>query len=131
MSKGGVTGVLAENDNGDTISISAKAVIIATGGFTGNRKMLERYVPDVSTPGMAKLMYRGPAVDGRTGDGINMALEANASLAGMHTIAGNSPYLDHEPAIRQFRGPDHLQQTRLCIKPAVSVGQQAWGSILQ
>jgi fumarate reductase flavoprotein subunit len=64
--------------------------------------MLKKYVPDVSTPGMAKLMYRGPAVDGRTGDGINLALSVNAGLAGMGTLAGNSPYLDNEPAIRQF-----------------------------
>jgi len=77
--------------------------------------MLKKYVPDVSTPGMAKLMYRGPAVDGRTGDGINLALNANAALAGMQTIAGNSPYLDHEPAIRQFRGPDHMKQTRCAL----------------
>ena len=121
-----MVGFLAENDNGETFSVSAKAVIIATGGFSGNREMLKRYVPDVSRPGMAKLMYRGPAVDGRTGDGINMALTANAALAGMRTIAGNSPYLDHEPAISQFRGPDHLQAGALCIEPTVSVGQQAW-----
>ncbi len=113
--EGAVAGVLAENENGDTVSISTKAVIIATGGFTGNSEMLEKYVPDISTPGMAKLMYRGPAIDGRSGDGINMALEVNAAIAGMQTIAGNSPYLDHEPAIRQFRGPAHLQQARCAL----------------
>ncbi len=83
---------------------------MAAGGFASNREMLNKYVPDVSTPGMEKLMYRGPAVDGRTGDGINMALDANASLSGMRAIAGNRPYLDSEPAIRQFRGPGHMQQ---------------------
>jgi fumarate reductase flavoprotein subunit len=77
--------------------------------------MLKKYVPDVNTPGMAKLMYRGPEPDGRTGDGINLALSANAALAGMSTLAGNSPYLDHEPAIRQFRGPDYLKQTRCAL----------------
>ncbi len=112
---GDVIGVLAENDEGKTLAVNAKAVIIATGGFASNMEMLKRYVPDVSAPGMAKLMYRGPAVDGRTGDGINLALNANAALAGMQAIAGNSPYLDHEPAIRQFRGPDHLQQTRCAL----------------
>ena len=113
--EGGVTGAVAEKDAGKTLAVHAKAVIIATGGFVSNRQMLKRYVPDVSAPGMAKLMYRGPAVDGRTGDGINLALNANAALAGMQAIAGNSPYLDHEPAIRQFRGPDHLQQTRCAL----------------
>jgi fumarate reductase flavoprotein subunit len=64
---------------------------------------------------MAKLMYRGPEFDGRTGDGINLALSANAALAGMGTLAGNSPYLDNEPAIRQFSGPDHMQQMRCAL----------------
>lgn len=113
--EGAVTGVFSGNETGEPVAVSAKAVIIATGGFTGNREMLERYVPDIGTPGMAKLMYRGPSVDGRTGDGINMALAASASLAGMHAIAGNSPYLDHEPAISQFRGPVHLQQARCAL----------------
>jgi fumarate reductase flavoprotein subunit len=113
--EGAVIGVAAENDQGETITVTAKAVIIATGGFPSNTEMLKKYVPDVSTPGMAKLMYRGPAVDGRTGDGITCALKANAALAGMQTIAGNSPYLDNEPAIRQFRGPDHMKQTRCAL----------------
>jgi len=112
---GAVAGVVAENEAGETVAVTAKAVIIATGGFASNREMLAKYVPDVSTPGMAKLMYRGPDVDGRTGDGINMALKADAALAGMQTIAGNSPYLDDEPAIRQFRGPDYLKQMRCAL----------------
>jgi fumarate reductase flavoprotein subunit len=110
-----VTGVIAENGEGRSFAVAAKAVILSTGGFPSNREMLEKYVPDVSTPGMAKLMYRGPLVDGRTGDGINMAREAGAALAGMQTLAGNSPYLDNEPPIRQFRGPDHMRQARCAL----------------
>ena len=113
--EGRVTGIAAENAEGETITVHAKAVIIATGGFVSNKAMLKKYAPDVSAPGMAKLMYRGPAVDGRTGDGINLALSANAALSGMATLAGNSPYLDHEPAIRQFRGPDYLKQARCAL----------------
>jgi fumarate reductase flavoprotein subunit len=113
--QGVVIGILAKNAKGETVTVTAKAVIIATGGFVSNKKMLKKYVPDVSTPGMAKLMYRGPAVDGRTGDGINLALSVNAALAGMGTLAGNSPYLDNEPAIRQFRGPEYMQQMRCAL----------------
>lgn len=113
--KMGVIGLMAENETGEIITVAAKAVILATGGFVSNKEMLAQYVPDVSTPGMAKLMYRGPVIDGRTGDGINLALTANAALAGMGTLAGNSPYLDHEPAIRQFRGPDHMKQLRCAL----------------
>ena len=113
--QGRVAGIVAENTQGDTVTVSAKAVILATGGFASNKAMLQKYVPDVSSPGMAKLMYRGPVVDGRTGDGINLALSVDAALAGMGTLAGNSPYLDNEPAIRQFSGPAYLQQMRCAL----------------
>ncbi|NLT22273.1 MAG: FAD-dependent oxidoreductase [Syntrophorhabdus sp.] len=113
--RGAVTGVEAVDADGNTMTITARAVIIATGGFASNKEMLKKYVPDVSTPGMAKLMYRGPAVDGRTGDGINLAMSAGAALASMGTLAGNSPYLDNEPAIRQFSGPDHMKQMRCAL----------------
>lgn len=113
--EGHVVGLTGINPKGKKLKIDAKAVILSTGGFAGNRNMLRKYVPEVSTPGMARLMYRGPEVDGRTGDGINMALGARAALAGMSTLAGNSPYLDNEPAIKQFRGPDYLKQTRCAL----------------
>ena len=123
--EGIVTGVSAKNADGETIIVNAKAVIIATGGFPSNKEMLEKYVPDVSTPGMAKLMCRGPVVDGRTGDGINLALSVHAALAGMGTLAGNSPYLDDEPAIRQFNGPDYMKQMRCALsQPFLWVNKQ-------
>ena len=123
--EGVVVGIIAKNAKGERITINAKAVILATGGFVSNKEMLKKYVPDVSTPGMAKLMYRGPDVDGRTGDGINLALSVNAALAGMGTLAGNSPYLDNEPAIKQFRGPDHMQQMRCALsQPFLWVNKQ-------
>jgi fumarate reductase flavoprotein subunit len=124
-SDGVVTGVVARNAEGGTIIVNAKAVIIATGGFASNKRMLKKYVSDVSTPGMAKLMYRGPVVDGRKGDGINMALRANAALAGMGILAGNSPYLDNEPAIKQFSGPDYMKQMRCALsQPFLWVNKQ-------
>ncbi len=122
---GAVTGIKAEKEDGTVLTVRAKAVIIATGGFASNKEMLRKYVPDVNAPGMAKLMYRGPAKDGRSGDGINMALSANAALAGMGTLAGNSPYLDNEPAIRQFNGPDHMKQIRCALsQPFLWVDRQ-------
>ena len=123
--EGHVVGLTALNTKGNKITIDAKAVILATGGFASNRNMLRKYVPDFSTPGMARLMYRGPETDGRTGDGIKLALTARAALAGMNTLAGNSPYLDNEPAIRQFRGPDYLKQARCALsQPFLWVDKQ-------
>jgi fumarate reductase flavoprotein subunit len=112
---GRIIGVEGTTADGTAIVVEAEAVVLATGGFAANKEMLKEFVPDVSSPGMAKLMCRGPVIDGRTGDGINLALSANAALAGMQTLAGNSPYLDYEPAIRQFSGPDHLKQVRCAL----------------
>ncbi len=89
--KGEVVGVEAKNHKGEKVTVRAKAVILATGGFPGNQEMLKKYVPDIGKEGMARIMLRGPGIEGRTGDGINMAKEIGADLAGMDTIAGNSP----------------------------------------
>lgn len=112
---GRVCGVTATDEHGQTLTMEASSVVMATGGFASNPDMLRAYVPDVSAPGMERLLYRGPDPDGRTGDGITLAAESGAHLTGMHALAGNSPYLDDEPAIRQFRGPDSLRQTRCAL----------------
>lgn len=71
---GRITGVLAEQKNGD-LKISAKSCVIATGGFAGNVEMLSKYLPpfqegdDVFVGGIA-----------HKGDGIKMAEEAGAGL---------------------------------------------------
>ncbi len=59
--EGTVTGITAQKADGGMLIVNAKAVIIATGGFASSKEMLRKYVPDVNAPGMAKLMYRGPA----------------------------------------------------------------------
>ena len=71
---GAVVGVEALNEKGDKIIVRARKVIIATGGFAANKEMLAQYVFDSSALGMVEPIWlRGPVVDGRTGDGINMA----------------------------------------------------------
>ncbi len=113
--KGDIIGVEAKNAAGEKITVHTRNVILSTGGFASNKAMLAKYVPDINTPGMERVMYRGPVVDGRTGDGINMAISAKAALAGMGTLAGNSPYLDDEPPINQFMGPDSLKQAHAAL----------------
>lgn len=117
---GRVVGVYAENTAyGTKYQAYAKGgVILATGGFESNQKMLDSYVTDSKGEGMYEpIHYRGPMVDGRMGDGINMAKDLGAQLQGMHTVAGNSPYLDDKelPLIFQFNGPDWLKQTRAAL----------------
>ena len=116
MEAGRVAGVEATAKNGDKFIIHAKKVIIATGGFAANKEMLAQYVFDSSDLGMIEPIWlRGPVVDGRTGDGINMARLVGAGVTGMHTVAGNAPYLPDVPPINQFSGPDELKQGRCAL----------------
>ena len=104
---GTVTGVIAQNEDGDKITINAKAVIIATGGFSCNPEMVKKYLPYAG--------YESAGSPGRTGDGINMARLVGAHVAGMHAVAGNAPYLPDVPPINQFSGPDELKQGRCAL----------------
>ena len=116
VENGRVAGVEAVDAKGDKYIIHAKKVIIATGGFAANKEMLAQYVFDSSDIGMIEpIRLRGPVVDGRTGDGINMARLVGAGVTGMHTVAGNAPYLPDDPPINQFSGPDELKQGRCAL----------------
>ena len=69
--QGEIIGVEALGDDGTQYRITAKAVILATGGFGGNDDMVEQY-----TPGGKDWIYYG--WQGNDGDGINMAFDAGA-----------------------------------------------------
>lgn len=71
---GAVIGAEAEGENGP-ITIHAKKVILATGGFARNEEMLEELVPEMA--GTSELTN---AAVGSTGDGIRMAQEVGAVL---------------------------------------------------
>jgi fumarate reductase flavoprotein subunit len=57
------------------LSIEAKKVILATGGFAKNDEMLEKYIPEFA--GSSEL---SAATVGATGDGINLALGQGAEM---------------------------------------------------
>lgn len=71
---GNVTGVVAENKEGK-VTIHAKKVIIAAGGFAKSEELLERFIPKAA--GTAEL---SAASAGTTGDGILMAEKLGAAL---------------------------------------------------
>lgn len=71
---GDVVGVIAEGPEGK-ITIHAKKVILATGGFAKNEELLQRLVPQMA--GTAEL---SAASVGSTGDGILMAESLGAAL---------------------------------------------------
>jgi fumarate reductase flavoprotein subunit len=77
---GKVTGVTAQK-NEQNIEFKAKAVMIATGGYGGNREMLAKYVPGYSNP----LPTSGIEIS-HTGDGIQMAFEAGGDSEGLGNL---------------------------------------------
>ncbi|MEN1759928.1 flavocytochrome c [Anoxynatronum sibiricum] len=74
-----VTGILVEDNKGDTYQISAKAVIVATGGFGANSDMFADY--DASLTGFGSTNH--PGADGVA---ILMAQAAGAALIDMEQI---------------------------------------------
>jgi fumarate reductase flavoprotein subunit len=77
---GRVTGVAARTNDKD-LELHSKAVIIATGGYGGNREMLAKYRPDYNNP----LPISGIELS-HTGDGIQMAFEAGADNEGLGNL---------------------------------------------
>lgn len=83
---GRVTGVLAENKE-KTVQISAKGVIIATGGYAANKELLKKYTPWYTE----SIRYRGLP---HTGDGLLMAMEIGAATEGLGQLRMLGPIFD-------------------------------------
>ena len=79
---GKVVGVIADA-GGEKITINAKAVVIATGGFLNNKEMMEKYMRFPNVAGVANV--------GKTGDGIQMAWKAGAASEGTEVQASYRP----------------------------------------
>ena len=96
--KGNVTGVLAER-KGKEVTITAKSVIIATGGFGGNKELLKKYCPQ----------YRdNMECDGLllTGDGLIMAMEIGAATEGLGLLMMSAPQLPRSVMMKIGTPPD-------------------------
>lgn len=70
---GKVAGVAAKKADGSTLNIHAKSVILATGGFGGNKEMMAEYFGEKAGTGL---------VGTATGDGLKMAWSAGAAELG-------------------------------------------------
>ena len=81
-----VTGVVAQAKNGEKITYNAKAVVLATGGFTANVPMRMRYDRRLDASFKTTANPTGKGFDGSTGDGINMATKVGADTDGMNYI---------------------------------------------
>lgn len=81
---GRIAGVAAQTREGD-LAISAKAVLITTGGYGNNKEMLAEHYPFYHET----MSYDGPPAN--TGDGIRLAVEAGAATAGLGAMNLHGP----------------------------------------
>jgi succinate dehydrogenase/fumarate reductase flavoprotein subunit len=82
-SHGGLAGVRASSATGD-LELPAERVVLATGGFQGNRELLARYVG----PWAGEMILRSNPWS--VGDGFLMGLEAGAAVSrGLHAFYGH------------------------------------------
>jgi len=95
-SQGKICGVIAES-KGEEFTVSARTVVIATGGYGNNKEMLKKscpYYQDTFT-------YDGPPSN--TGDGITMASEIGAATAGMGSLNLHGPFLKHSTDAKSMK----------------------------
>ncbi len=78
-STGNITGVLAVA-KGEELNISTRSVIIATGGFAGNARLIQKYIPSYDA---AEIRHVGLP---HKGDGVRMASEVGAATESMVTL---------------------------------------------
>ena len=83
-----VTGVLVAHDDEERV-VLADAVVLATGGFSRDRQMLQRFAPQ-----MAQALLAGG--EGNHGDGLRMAMQLGAGLQDLPYVKGTYGIF-HEP----------------------------------
>ena len=76
---GKVSGVHGVAKDGSQITVKAKAVIVATGGFAANKEMVEKYQPSLKG-------YMSTNASGALGQGITMAEAIGADTVDMDQI---------------------------------------------
>ncbi|EHL03936.1 flavocytochrome c [Desulfitobacterium hafniense DP7] len=96
MKDGVVDGVKVSTKLGD-YTISAKAVVIASGGFGANKEMVAEYAPTLKD-------YKSSCSPGGTGDGHLMAQAAGADLKNMDYIRVNFTYTTAENGYFYYMG---------------------------
>lgn len=76
---GAAVGIEATDKNGATVTVNAKAVILATGGFGANLDMVVEYKPDLAG-------FMTTNAPGAQGQGIDMAVAIGAGTVDMDQI---------------------------------------------
>lgn len=79
MKDGKAVGIKGTGKDGHKVTINAKSVVIATGGFGANAEMVEKYKPDLKG-------FATTNAEGAQGQGIDMATAAGAATVDMDQI---------------------------------------------
>lgn len=86
-SEGRVDGVIVRGRDGFLRTLPAEAVVIASGGFEGNKEMLTQYLGERA----CDLPVISPGTGNNRGEGIRMALEVGADTAGQFDMFHAEP----------------------------------------
>lgn len=97
-----ISGVIGEDSSGEEIRVNAKAVIIGTGGFGDNPKMIKKYTKHEYGKDMFPMK-----VPGMLGEGIQMAWAAGAAKGEtiMHLISSLPPPFNGRGGAREELAP--------------------------
>ena len=79
MKDGKAAGIKATGKDGNKVTINAKSVVIATGGFGANAEMVEKYKPELKG-------FATTNAEGAQGQGIDMATAVGAATVDMDQI---------------------------------------------
>ena len=79
MKDGKAVGIKATGKDGHKVTINAKSVVIATGGFGANAEMVEKYKPELKG-------FSTTNAEGAQGQGIEMATAVGAATVDMDQI---------------------------------------------
>ncbi len=110
--QGSVTGVIAGGKNGDA-TFTADAVVVATGGFGGDRELLKKYCPRYRD----NMMLGGQP---NMGDGIFKTLEIGAAAEGLGMLMIGGPFGTGAKVLTLGKAPDivHLQMIFITGEPS-------------
>ncbi len=78
---GAVVGVVAQAADGHLVTVHAKSVVVASGGFDRSEEMKRKYAPSISD----EISYSSI---GNTGDGIRMAMDVGAATVFKDGVIG-------------------------------------------
>ncbi|HEJ83154.1 MAG TPA: FAD-dependent oxidoreductase [Desulfobacteraceae bacterium] len=103
--EGGIAGVVAEDKSGEPVEASAKAVIVATGGFGDNPQMIKK----LTGYDFGKDIYSF-RIPGLQGDGLRMAWEVGAARTEtrMEIIYGMPDVMTIGPELHEACRQPHL-----------------------